>query len=152
MNRSDIAYAVGITLGDHIDDYDLDAIVADIIDSHGYVAGIDDIPTTEYWEIVERHDTTRDEYTAEHGYIATIGATSDVVAGDHADVTVGENGTNGNMSTTLVMGPIETTAHIDADMEEMQDAADATLKANGWERTGAWEITDNAMYAPVQRA
>lgn len=132
--------------------FDIDAIVADIVDTYGHDVDLDTLDSSEYWAIIARHDATEDEHTAEHGYTAAIGATSDVVAGDHADVTVGENNVDGNMSSTLVMGPVETTAHIDTDMEEMQDAADATLEANGWERTGAWEITDNAMYAPVQRA
>lgn len=85
-------------------------------------------------------------------YIAAVGTASDVVAGDYTDVAVGTADENGNMTSTLVLDPVETTARTDADMEEIQDAADATLEAHGWTRVGAWDIADNALYATVERA
>lgn len=71
MNRNDIAHAVSTTLGDHIDDYDIDAIVQEIVDTHGLVS-IDDIDTDEYWALIERHDTTGTK--DEDGEAATITA------------------------------------------------------------------------------
>lgn len=57
MNRNDIAYQISTTLDDYADDYNIDAIVDEIEKRHGLV-DIDSIDSTEYWEIVERHDTT----------------------------------------------------------------------------------------------
>lgn len=56
MNAQDIAYAVSTTLGDHIDDYDIDAIVEEIRLEYGAIGSIDDVPTDAYWKIVEKHD------------------------------------------------------------------------------------------------
>ena len=59
MNRQDIAHQVSTTLGDHIDDYDINAIVEDLIASHdGSIKNIDDFDSQSYWAIVETHDTT----------------------------------------------------------------------------------------------
>lgn len=59
MNKQDIAYAVSLTLDGHADDFDIDAIAEEIGTTYGYdIASIDDVPTSEYWAIVEKHDTT----------------------------------------------------------------------------------------------
>ncbi|MDT0306143.1 hypothetical protein RM780_04090 [Streptomyces sp. DSM 44917] len=57
MNAQDIAHAVSTTLGDHIEDFDIDGIVAEITGTYGHV-DIDTIDSDAYWAIVERHDTT----------------------------------------------------------------------------------------------
>lgn len=57
MNRTELAYAVSLTVDGFADDYDIDAIVDEILETHGQVH-IDDIDSDEYWAIVERHDTT----------------------------------------------------------------------------------------------
>lgn len=59
MKAQDLAYAVSQTLGDHIKDCDIDAIVADIFERYGRdIPNIDAVPTDEYWQIVEKHDKT----------------------------------------------------------------------------------------------
>ncbi|CAL9668061.1 hypothetical protein SUDANB145_07265 (plasmid) [Streptomyces sp. enrichment culture] len=59
MNRIDIAHQVSLTLGDHITDYDIDAIVDDLAAAHdGELNSIDDFDSQSYWAIVETHDTT----------------------------------------------------------------------------------------------
>lgn len=59
MNRQDIAHQVSTTLGDHTGDYDIDAIVDDLIAAHdGDLNSIDDFDSQSYWAIVETHDTT----------------------------------------------------------------------------------------------
>ena len=59
MNRQDIARQVSTTLGDHAADYDIEAIVDDLITAHdGELASIDDFDSQSYWAIVETHDTT----------------------------------------------------------------------------------------------
>jgi hypothetical protein len=59
MNRQDIASQVSTTLGDHIADYDIDAIVDDLIANHdGQIDSIDDFDSQSYWAIVETHDVT----------------------------------------------------------------------------------------------
>lgn len=57
ITDQDIAYQVSTSLDGFIDDYNIDDIVRDIIDTYGRV-NIDDIDSDEYWAIVERHDTT----------------------------------------------------------------------------------------------
>lgn len=45
--------------GEHGDDYDIDGIVEEIGDRHGYdVASIDEIDGAEWNEILQRHDTS----------------------------------------------------------------------------------------------
>ncbi|MFB4280873.1 hypothetical protein ACBJ59_36675 [Nonomuraea sp. MTCD27] len=59
MNKQDIAYAVSLTLDGHADDFDINAVVEEIGDTYGWdIKSIDDIPSDEYWAIVEKHDTT----------------------------------------------------------------------------------------------
>ncbi|KPC69073.1 hypothetical protein ADL27_54910 [Streptomyces sp. NRRL F-6602] len=59
MNRSDIAHQVSITLGDHADDFDIDAIVDDLAAAHdGDLNSVDDLDSQSYWAIVESRDTT----------------------------------------------------------------------------------------------
>ncbi|QVJ03084.1 hypothetical protein KGD82_13700 [Nocardiopsis eucommiae] len=103
-------------------------------------------------EIVDQHDPDTENYGHEHGYTAAVGTASDVVAGDYTDVSVGENDTDGNMTDTLALDPVETDATTDADMEDIEAAADKALEAAGWTRTGPWDVADNALYAPVERA
>lgn len=57
MNRQDIAHQVSLTLGDHAEDYNIDAIVDDLIAAHdGKLTSIDDFDSQSYWAIVEAHD------------------------------------------------------------------------------------------------
>lgn len=59
MNRQDIAHQVSTTLGDHTADYDIDAIVEDLIAAHdGDLTSIDDFDSESYWAIVEARDIT----------------------------------------------------------------------------------------------
>jgi hypothetical protein len=59
MTRSELAHQVSLTLGDSAADYDIDAIVEDLIAAHdGQLNTIDDIDSESYWAIVETHDTT----------------------------------------------------------------------------------------------
>ncbi len=65
MNKQDLAYAISTTLGDHIEDFDIDAIVEEIGATYGFdIAGIDDIPADEYAALIERHDITAKHETA----------------------------------------------------------------------------------------
>lgn len=151
MNRNDLVAQIHATIADF--DFDVEAIADEIIQTYGLV-DIDTIDTDKYWALVERHDTTAEAptYDAEYGYTASVGTASDVVAGDFTDVAVGENDADGNMTSTLVLDPVETTALTDDDMEDIEAAADTTLEAHGWTRVGAWQIADNALYATVERA
>jgi hypothetical protein len=57
MNRQDIAHQVSLTLGDRIADFNIDAIVDDLIANHdGQIDSIDDFDSQSYWAIVETHD------------------------------------------------------------------------------------------------
>jgi hypothetical protein len=59
MNRQDIAHQVSTTLADHSEDFDIDAIVDDLIANHdGDLNSIDDFDSQGYWAIVESHDLT----------------------------------------------------------------------------------------------
>lgn len=54
MTLRDMADSIGAALGDHGDDYDLDALIDDLRVRYGIVP-IGDIPTDEFWEAVDRH-------------------------------------------------------------------------------------------------
>lgn len=53
----DITDQVTQSLADNADDFNVHAIVRDIIDTHGLVS-IDDIPADDYWATVQKHDTS----------------------------------------------------------------------------------------------
>lgn len=56
MNRQDIAHQISTTLGDHTEDFDIDAIVDDLINAHdGNLTAVDDFDSESYWAIVETH-------------------------------------------------------------------------------------------------
>lgn len=108
-------------------------------------------------------ETTMDTTT----YTAAIGLVSSVVAGDHCDLTVAENGIVGYrddedgtevpqyaMSSNIVLGPVETAVRTDGDVAaEVYDAADEALSERGWRRVGAWDDTaGDVAYATVERA
>ena len=52
--KSDIA----ISLGEFLDDYDIDAIAGEIEERYPDAQTIDDVPSEVYWDIVETHDIT----------------------------------------------------------------------------------------------
>ncbi|MDF4254652.1 hypothetical protein [Streptomyces sp. WMMB303] len=59
MNRQDIAHQVSTTLGDHTEDFDINAIVDDLVAGHdGDLNSVDDVDSQSYWAIVESHDTS----------------------------------------------------------------------------------------------
>jgi hypothetical protein len=55
MNRTDIAHQVSLTLDDHADSFDIDAILDDLAEA-GVTTSVDDIDSDTYWEIIRRHD------------------------------------------------------------------------------------------------
>ena len=58
MTRQDLTAAVRTTLGDHPGSFNVDGIVEEIGATYGWdLASIDDVPSDEYWAIVERHDS-----------------------------------------------------------------------------------------------
>ena len=55
--RQDIADQVVVTLGDHAADFDVSAIVEDLVSGHdGDLDSIDDFNSQSYWAVVETHD------------------------------------------------------------------------------------------------
>ena len=54
IHSREITDQVTLSLTDQVEDFDIAAIVADIIAEHGLVA-IDDIDDADYWGIVARH-------------------------------------------------------------------------------------------------
>jgi hypothetical protein len=59
MNRNEIADQVRTTLGDHVADFDVEAIVSDLVAGHdGDLTNIDVIESETYWDIVKRQDVT----------------------------------------------------------------------------------------------
>lgn len=124
----------------------------------------DIIESVDLGAIVETHDPDNED--AEHGYMAAIGTAHDVVAGDYSDVTVTEAAADLNVDedgnetvtpvfgTTVVYGPVETDVRTDDEEQlfKVEAAAEALLEQAGWEVTGPWQITDNALYATVERA
>lgn len=65
MNSRDLAYEVSLTLADHAGDYNIPAIVEDIIEEYGPLdpdttakAFLDSIPSADYWEIARAYDSS----------------------------------------------------------------------------------------------
>jgi hypothetical protein len=58
MNRNEIADQVRVTLGDHVADFDVEAIVDDLAASNGEAMSVDDFDSESYWAIVESRDIT----------------------------------------------------------------------------------------------
>jgi hypothetical protein len=56
MDRTALAHQVSLTLGDHTGDYDIDAVVEDLVQEHGPIENIDAVPNDVYWETVRKHD------------------------------------------------------------------------------------------------
>lgn len=139
---------------DHTWDGDLD--ITEIIE------GID------LGEIVEAHDPGDDpeEYNAEHGYVAAIITAHDAVTGDYVQLSVTEADADtdidedGNETvtpiagTTVVYGPVDTDVRTDDEdkLYKIEAAAEDLLEQAGWDVVADWEITDNALYATVERS
>ena len=98
-------------------------------------------------------------------YTAAVAIASSVVAGDHCDLSVAPNRVatyreddDGNETPVYEMTDnLEfqcelgvRTADDDAGSKAC-DAADDALSARGWRRTGPWEYSADAAYAPVER-
>jgi hypothetical protein len=60
MTTEDLKHQVSTTLGDHPEDFEIGAIVQEIVQEFGPIGSIDAVPSERYWAIVERHDVTRD--------------------------------------------------------------------------------------------
>ncbi|MBX6383763.1 MAG: hypothetical protein IRZ07_12440 [Microbispora sp.] len=123
-------------------------------------------------ELNEEHGLTEggdaEEFDNPDGYVAAVAIASDVVAGDHCDVSIierqvigydVEDGEDGEETPVYglgdrVVGYWETTIPVDADDADTRAiaAAEQLLEAAGWEVVGAWEYAANAVYALVARA
>lgn len=145
MNLQDIAYQVSTTLGDHAADYDIDAIAEEIQTQYG-PASIDDVPNDEYWQIVERHDTTAadvDEHTA------LVGTSASTVAADHCDVEVIKEV---GIGSPVLKTDLPVRVDDDDKLVKVEGAADEALAAAGWKRTSPWEVETDGLRATVTRA
>lgn len=148
----------------YADDTDFDDYPVDErgrLDITEIIKGIDLAP------IVERFDPDQDDATDDHGHMAAIGVTTDVVSGPWCDLTIAETDVHtyrvdddGTETPELVMsphvidGPTNLPVYVDEDhkLALVENIADQALEEAGWERIGPWELTDSAFYAPVTRA
>jgi hypothetical protein len=55
---ADMAYQIELTLGDHVADFDVPAIVSDLKSEHDGIQNIDEIGGPDFWRVVRRHDKT----------------------------------------------------------------------------------------------
>jgi DNA-binding MltR family transcriptional regulator len=58
MNRQHIADQVIITLGNHVEDFDVKGIVDELLAQHGPIEDVDAVPSDAYWATVKAHDTS----------------------------------------------------------------------------------------------
>lgn len=151
MTRQDIARQVSTTLGDHADDFDIDAIVDDLIAAHdGDLTSIDDFDSQSYWAIVETHDTTNDSQAT--GFTAWLTTQANMtVNGAHCEVNVIEDEATGRPEPMRATS-LPILAGNDCDDEAAQGAAEAELKKAGWQTVGEWEQYDHGYTIAVQRA
>lgn len=82
-------------------------------------------------------------------YTAEVSISPKIALGDKCAVTVvnDDNILDGMESTDTPL-PID----VDHTREQVIDAAEAVLAANGWKVAGDWEDGDNSYYATVERA
>jgi hypothetical protein len=59
MSSQEITAQVHLTLCDYAHEFDVVAIVAEIIAVYGTAIHVGDIPADDYWALVARHDTGR---------------------------------------------------------------------------------------------
>lgn len=143
MNRTAIAHQVSLTLGDHTEDYDIDAIVTDLGEA-GVKSSVDDVDSDTYWAIVERHDTTARPtgftawLTTQKNMLATYGPYEVNVTEDEA------SGESQPMGDTALNVPED-------DDEAAQRAAENVLSAAGWVTEGDWEQYDHGYTIAVRR-
>jgi hypothetical protein len=152
MNRLDIAHQVSTTLGDHADDYDIDAIVNDLIDSHdGELNSVDDIDGDTYWAIVEKHDTiARDD--ADTGFTAWLTTQANMTDnGEYCEINVTEDEATGGPEP-MPATQLAVAAEVNTEDETAQRAAEAELEKAGWETVGDWEQYDHGYTIAVRRA
>jgi hypothetical protein len=144
MNRTDIAHQVSLTLGDHTEDFDIDAIVDDLVKEHGPFGSIDDIDGFEYQKVVERHDRT----TQPTGFTAWLTTDPKLLVTDGtAEVNVTEDEATGKplpMDETALRTPA-------GDDEAAKTAAEAVLRDADWEMVGDWEQYDHGYTIAVRR-
>lgn len=55
---STIQQQITLTLGDQPHDYDIPAIESALIQAHGPLTDIDDVPSDDYWAVVRAHEVT----------------------------------------------------------------------------------------------
>lgn len=59
LHTEKLADQIRTTLGDHPEDFDVDAIVEEIGDTYGRdTVSVDAIPSSEYWDIAHKHERT----------------------------------------------------------------------------------------------
>jgi hypothetical protein len=155
MNRTDLAYQISLTLGDHADDFDIDAILDDLIANHdGPLISIDDIDSGTYWATVEKHDTTAQADETEEGDADTTAwlgvQAGTLIHNEGPEVMVLDHQQDG--SAPEVMPSTALPISLDADHNAMQGAAEIALKAAGWEIAGKWDAVDTGYAVKVRRA
>ncbi|MEV6165741.1 hypothetical protein AB0L71_28275 [Streptomyces sp. NPDC052052] len=154
MNRQDIAHQVSLTLGDHIEDFNVDGIVDDLIAAHdGNLTSIDDFDSQAYWAIVETHDTTTDE--AEK-VTATAWLTLDagcLIHGEGVEVGILDYDDTDQV-TGEPLAPVSLPVSLAAACEDhkvAQNAAEARLSELGWDTVGSWDAVDTGYTIKVRR-
>lgn len=143
----DLAYQVSLTLGDHIDDFDIDAIVEEIREKYGPVGSIDDIPSEEYNALIERHDKSVQAITQNPTWTARLNVIDGVITvapneGDEAHYLPERDGLH---IDRITLGPW-------AEDEEDMGRADAALAAEGLARVGDWEDEGDGYVCAVRAA
>lgn len=98
-------------------------------------------------------------------HIAAIGTASDVVEGEVCDLVIataaiamyridgeGNEVAEPTMGDEIVYSVELTTRTDDDDLGKVVEEADQVLRDQGWNRTGDWDCSHNAMYASVEPA
>ena len=57
-NIQRLAEQITATLGDHPENFDVDAITEEVGQTYGFDTNIDAIPSDKFWAIVQKHDTS----------------------------------------------------------------------------------------------
>lgn len=155
-----IDQAVTPALGEYGDDYDLEAIAREafeykvdtdeqgneLLNTAGFEQIVDD---AEFYDIARKYDTTvYEDNDTDLGTTAWLGVQDDVlVHGEGPEIMVLDHQSNGGAPEVMPSTSLPVSLH--AEHEAMQDAAEAALKAAGWEIAGEWDAVDSGYTIKV---
>lgn len=161
-----IEQAIAPALGEHGNDYDLEAIAREtftykvdtdadgneLLNTAGFEQTVDD---SEFWDIVETHDTSgSDEEDQQPSTTAWLALDAGfLIHGEGPEVNILDANDVGDITDEPLPSVSLPLSLNDArdDHDKAQDAAEARLSGLGWETVGEWDAVDTGYTVKVRR-